>query len=60
MLKKPDEEFVKEEGQDITEKDVEKVVDKSEEINMKFKTRGPLARFMEDARQRTTPRDDAS
>jgi hypothetical protein len=58
MLKKPDEEFVpprysgmiKEEAQDITEKDVEKVVDKSEEVKKKFRTRGPLARFIEDAR----------
>lgn len=50
MLNKPDEEYVKEGAQDITEKDVEKVIDKSEQINKKFKTRGPLARFVDDAR----------
>jgi len=58
MLNKPDEDFVppkysgiiKEGAQRVTEKDVEKVIEKSEEIKKKFKTRGPLARFMEDAR----------
>jgi uncharacterized membrane protein YkvA (DUF1232 family) len=48
MLNKPDEEFVKEGAQKVTEKDVEKVVDKSEDIKKKFSTRGPLARFIED------------
>ena len=48
MLNKPDEEFVREGAQKVTEKDVEKVVDKSEEIKKKFSTRGPLARFIED------------
>lgn len=50
MTKKPDEEFVKEGAQDVTEKDVEKVINKSDEIKKKFSTRGPLSRFMEDAR----------
>jgi uncharacterized membrane protein YkvA (DUF1232 family) len=50
MFKKPDEEFVKQGAEDVTEKDIEKVTDKSEEIKEKFKARGPLARFMEDAR----------
>ena len=48
MLNKPDEEFVKDGAQKVTEKDVEKVVDKSEEIKKKFSTKGPLARFIED------------
>lgn len=48
MLNKPDEEFVKEGAQKVTEKDVEKVVNKSEEIKKKFSTKGPLARFIED------------
>ena len=48
MLNKPDEEFVREGAQKVTEKDVEKVVDKSEDIKKKFSTRGPLARFIED------------
>jgi uncharacterized membrane protein YkvA (DUF1232 family) len=50
MLNKPDEEFVKEGAQEVTEKDVEKVVAKSEEIKKKFRTRGPLSRFVDDAR----------
>jgi uncharacterized membrane protein YkvA (DUF1232 family) len=48
MLNKPGEEFVKEGAQSITEKDVEKVVNKSEEIKGKFGARGPLSRFVED------------
>ncbi|MEP6896340.1 MAG: DUF1232 domain-containing protein [Chloroflexota bacterium] len=48
MLNKPDEEFVKEGAQNVTEKDVEKVINKSAEIQKKFSTHGPLARFIED------------
>ena len=48
MLNKPDEEFIKEGAQKVTEKDVEKVVNKSEEIQKKFSAKGPLARFIED------------
>ncbi|HZM20339.1 MAG TPA: DUF1232 domain-containing protein [Anaerolineales bacterium] len=50
MTTKADEEFVKEGAEKITEKDVEKVVDKSEEIKQKFVSRGPLKRFIEDAK----------
>ena len=50
MTTKADEEFVKEGAEKITEKDVEKVVDKSEEIKEKFVSRGPLKRFIEDAK----------
>ena len=50
MPTKADEEFVKEGAEKITDKDVEKVVDKSEEINQKFTSRGPLKRFVEDAK----------
>lgn len=50
MFKKPDEEFVKEGAQKVTEKDMEKVVTKSEEIEEKFRARGPLKRFIEDYR----------
>ena len=50
MTTKADEEFVKEGAEKITDKDVEKVVDKSEEIKQKFVSRGPLKRFVEDAR----------
>ena len=48
MLNKPDEEFVKEGAEKVTEKDVEKVLNKSEEIQKKFSAKGPLARFIED------------
>ena len=48
MLNKPDEEFVKDGAQKVTEKDVEKVINKSEELKKKFGTKGPLARFIED------------
>jgi uncharacterized membrane protein YkvA (DUF1232 family) len=48
MLNKPNEEFVKEGAQNVTEKDVEKVISKSEEIKKKFSAKGPLARFIED------------
>jgi uncharacterized membrane protein YkvA (DUF1232 family) len=47
-MKKQNEEFIKEGAQKITEKDVEKVVNKSEEIGRKFSAKGPLARFIED------------
>ena len=58
MLNKPDEEFVppkhggiiKEGAQNVTEKDVEKVINKSEELQKKFSAKGPLARFIEDGK----------
>jgi uncharacterized membrane protein YkvA (DUF1232 family) len=48
MLNKPNEEFVTEGAQTVTEKDVENVINKSEEIRKKFSAKGPLARFVED------------
>ena len=50
MTTKADEEFVKDGAEKITEKDIEKVVDKSEDIKQKFASRGPLKRFIEDAK----------
>jgi uncharacterized membrane protein YkvA (DUF1232 family) len=50
MLKKPDEEFVKEGAEKVTDKDVEKVVVKSEDIKKKFQSNGPLSRFIEDGK----------
>src|SRR5688500_18408036 len=50
MLKKPNEEFVKEGAQKVTDKEVEKVVNKSEDIKKKFLTGGPLNRVIEDGR----------
>lgn len=50
MLNKPDEEFVTQGAKKVTDKDVEKVVNKSEEIKQKFFSSGPLSRFIEDAK----------
>ena len=50
MLNKPSEEFVKNGAQKVTEKDVEIVINKSEEIQRKFSAKGPLARFVEDGK----------
>ena len=50
MLKKPDEEFVKEGAEEITPKDIDTVVERSEEIKKKFSARGPLKRFIEDGK----------
>ena len=50
MVKKPDQEFVEEGAEDITPKDIDKVVEKSEDINKKFNARGPLKRFIVDAK----------
>jgi uncharacterized membrane protein YkvA (DUF1232 family) len=50
MLEKSSEEFVKEGAEKITEKDVQKVVTRSEDIRNKFLTHGPLSRFVEDGK----------
>ena len=59
MLNKPSEEYVppkygeiiiKDGAQNVTQKDVEKVISKSEEIQRKFSAKGPLARFIEDGK----------
>ncbi len=50
MLKKPDEEFVKEGAEEITPKDIDTVVERSEDIKKKFSARGPLKRFIEDGK----------
>ena len=50
MFKKPDEEFIKEGAEEVTPKDIETVVEKSEDIKEKFSARGPLKRFIVDAR----------
>lgn len=47
---KADEEFVKEGAEKMGDKEVEKVVEKSEDIQKKFARRGPLKRFVEDAK----------
>jgi uncharacterized membrane protein YkvA (DUF1232 family) len=50
MSIKPDEEFVKEGAEKVTDKDVEKVVTRSEDIKRKFLTSGPLSRFVDDGK----------
>ncbi len=50
MFKKPDEEFVKEGAEKVTEKDIDTVVERSEDIKKQFSARGPLKRFIEDGR----------
>lgn len=50
MTSQAGEEFVKEGAEKMTEKDIEKVVDKSDEIKEKFVSRGPLKRFIEDGK----------
>jgi uncharacterized membrane protein YkvA (DUF1232 family) len=44
------EEIVKEGAQNVTQKDIQKVINRSEEIQRKFSARGPLARFIEDGK----------
>src|SRR6266542_4093044 len=50
MLEKPSEEYVKEGAEKVTQKDIETVAEKSEEIKNKFSAKGPLRRFIEDGR----------
>jgi uncharacterized membrane protein YkvA (DUF1232 family) len=50
MLKKPEEEFIKEGAEKVTPTDIQTVAEKSEEINKRFSSRGPLKRFIEDGK----------
>ena len=50
MFKKPDEEYVREGAEKVTDKDIEQVVENSEEINKQFSARGPLKRFIADGK----------
>jgi uncharacterized membrane protein YkvA (DUF1232 family) len=50
VFKKPDEEFVKEGAEKVTPEDIEIVAEKSEEINKRFSSKGPLKRFIEDGK----------
>ena len=50
MSLNPNEEFVKDGAQKVTDKDVEKVVTRSEDIKKKFLSGGPLNRFVEDGK----------
>jgi len=44
------EEIVKDGAQNVTQKDIQKVINRSEELQRKFSARGPLARFVEDGK----------
>ncbi len=50
MSNKPSEIFVKDGAQNITKKDVENVISRSEELQKKFSAKGPLTRFIEDGK----------
>ena len=50
MLRRPDEEYVKEGAEKVTDKDIEKVVGRADEVDRQFAARGPLKRFISDAR----------
>ncbi len=44
------EEIVKDGAQNVTQKDIQKVISRSEELQRKFSAKGPLARFVEDGK----------
>ena len=44
------EEIIKDGTQNVTQKDIQKVISRSEELQRKFSARGPLARFVEDGK----------
>jgi uncharacterized membrane protein YkvA (DUF1232 family) len=44
------EKVITEGAKSVTEKDMEKVINRSEELKKRFSARGPLARFVEDGR----------
>ncbi|MBD3234882.1 MAG: DUF1232 domain-containing protein [candidate division Zixibacteria bacterium] len=47
-LESIDEDFIKKGAKGITDKDIQKVTDKADEIQHKFKKSGPLGRFVQD------------
>ena len=50
MLRKPDAEYVREGAAKVTDKDIEEVADRADDIRKQFSARGPLKRFVEDGR----------
>lgn len=50
MSDTPEEQFVKAGAEKVKDTDIQKVVDRSEEIKQKFSARGPLRRFIEDGK----------
>ena len=50
MSDTPEEQFVKAGAEKVKDTDIQKVVDRSEEIKQKFSSKGPLKRFIEDGK----------
>jgi len=50
MFDQPDEDYVREESKKITPTDIEKVVNRSEELDKQFGAHGPLRRFISDSK----------
>ena len=50
MIKKPDEELIRQGAETITDQDIEKVAASADDIRKQFSARGPLKRFLEDGR----------
>ena len=50
MTSSPEEKFIEEGAEKITDADVQKVVEHSDDIKDKFSSRGPLKRFIEDGK----------
>ena len=53
MLEKPDEQYIREGAEKITDQDIENVADHADDIRKQFSARGPLKRFIEDGRMLT-------
>lgn len=48
--KGPDEDYIQKGAEKITDEDFERVLERKEEIERKFETNGPLARYIEDGK----------
>jgi uncharacterized membrane protein YkvA (DUF1232 family) len=53
MMKKIDEQYVREGAEKISDQDIEQVADHADDIRKQFSARGPLKRFIEDGRMLT-------
>jgi uncharacterized membrane protein YkvA (DUF1232 family) len=53
MVRKIDEEYVREGAEKVTDQDIENVADHADDIRKQFNARGPLKRFIEDGRMLT-------
>ena len=50
MFKRPNEEFVREGAEKVTDQDIQNVAEHADDIRKQFSARGPLKRFIEDSR----------